>query len=134
MLILTLILACEPETIREGDAEEVDLSGYATLEDLAALQVELDELRDKLAMATGNAETVVVECDETNTAQPTIDGDSTILAVIDCYGAEGDGTWTCQARSFFQFRDQTDIAASTVKVECAGADNWVEITYLPPQG
>lgn len=43
MLILTLILACEPETIREGDAEEVDLSGYATLEDLAALQAELDE-------------------------------------------------------------------------------------------
>lgn len=48
MIALLLLLACDPETVREGSPEDVDLSGYATLEDVAALQATVDEQASRI--------------------------------------------------------------------------------------
>lgn len=102
-MIALLLLACAPETVRQGDPEEVDLSGYATLEDLAALQAELDELRDELAATA--APTITALAAECGAGLASLKLDEPVEAVagllcVTVDDGEGSAAEQCRATSW----------------------------------
>lgn len=141
-MIALLLLACEPETVREGSPEDVDLSGYATLEDLAALQATVDEQASRIEALEAQIPTVSTASCEAGNSLFYFESSVQVLYAEICWDTREEAGYlrcTTDQGSYGQsvpltsrdLDEPTNGVKMSVTVDCGGGGDIVRLVTVP---
>lgn len=139
--LLMMLTACQTDNGSGSSGnDQTDLSGYATLEDLAALQATIDEQASRieaLEAATGTA--YVLACDDTSNAELEVSGRMVVVMADLCSFSES-GTqdrWNCSGpvtaydENYYVDNDTTQMTFSCYAFGALDAFDEVYVRVAP---